>query len=155
AMALRKSRGFTLPELMIVVTVMAVMLAIGVPSFAEFIRNQRVKTASFEVFASLVFARSEAITRNTSVTLTPSGANWANGWTVTYVDTGGATQTLRTREAFPTITIAGPASIVYRGSGRLNAAVTPLQLSATGPTVTTRCITIDSSGRPTTKATAC
>ena len=57
-MALRKSRGFTLPELMIVVTVMAVMLAIGVPSFAEFIRNQRVKTASFEVFASLVFARS-------------------------------------------------------------------------------------------------
>src|SRR5205814_257434 len=86
-MRLRASRGFTLPELLIVVTVMAVMVAIGVPSFAEFIRNQRVKTASFEVFASLVFARSEAITRNTSVTLTPSGANWANGWTVTYVDT--------------------------------------------------------------------
>src|SRR5205085_4951102 len=47
-MRLRASRGFTLPELLIVVTVLAVMIAIGVPSFAEFIRNQRVKTASFE-----------------------------------------------------------------------------------------------------------
>src|ERR1041385_409197 len=81
-MAARPNRGFTLPELLIVVTVMGVMIAIGVPSFAEFIRNQRVKTASFEVFASLVFARSEAITRNTSVTLTPTGGNWGNGWTV-------------------------------------------------------------------------
>src|ERR1051325_2126177 len=153
-MAARPNRGFTLPGLLIVVTVMGVMIAIGVPSFAEFIRNQRVKTASFEVFERLVFSRSEAIKRNTRVTLTATGGNWGNGWTVTYV-VGGTTTTLRTREAFPSITIAGPASIVYRGSGRLNAAVTPFQLSATGPTVTTRCITIDSSGRPTTKATAC
>jgi type IV fimbrial biogenesis protein FimT len=161
-MAVRTSRGFTLPELLIVVTVMAVMLSIGVPSFAEFIRNQRVKTASFELFASLVMARSEAITLNTAVTLTPtSTTDWANGWTVTYVDSTSVTRTLRTREAFPGISIRGlgggnPATtVVYRGSGRLNATVTPFQLTATGATVTTRCITIDTSGRPTTKATAC
>jgi type IV fimbrial biogenesis protein FimT len=156
-MAPRASRGFTLPELLIVVTVAGVMLAAGVPSFVEFIKNQRVKTASFDLFSSLVVARSEAITRNTSVTITPaSTANWANGWTITYVDSGGATIAVRDQASMPNITITGPTSVVYRGSGRLTGTATPqFQLTATGATVTTRCINVDLSGRPQTKATAC
>jgi type IV fimbrial biogenesis protein FimT len=157
-MTLRVNRGFTLPELLIVITVVAVMLGAGVPSFVEFIKNQRVKTASFELFSTLVVARNEAITRNTSVTITPSSStNWANGWTITYVDaTSGATVTLRDQAAMPNITISGPTSIVYRGSGRLTNTSTPqFQLTATGSTVTTRCINVDLSGRPVTKAAAC
>lgn len=157
-MAPRVSRGFTLPELLIVVTVMGVLLAAGVPQFVEFIRNQRVKSASFDLFSSLVVARSEAITRNTSVTITPaSTTNWANGWTITYVDaTSGSTVTLRDQAAFPNITITGPTTVVYRGSGRLTNTTTPqFQLSATGSTVTTRCINVDLSGRPVSKAAAC
>jgi type IV fimbrial biogenesis protein FimT len=159
-MALRANRGFTLPELLIVVAVMGVMLGAGVPSFVEFIKNQRVKTASFDLFSSLIVARSEAITRNTNVTVTPaSTTNWANGWTITYVD-GAATITLREQSALPNITIArkdsGPGTIVYRGSGRLNQTPAPkLELTATGATVTTRCITVDLGGRPQTQATAC
>lgn len=155
-MALRAHRGFTLPELLIVVTVMGVLLAAGVPSFVEFIRNQRVKTASFDLFSSLVVARSEAITRNTNVTITPaSTANWANGWTITYVE-GTATVTLRDHSSMPNITISGPAAVVYRGSGRLSGTAVPqFQLTASGATVITRCITVDLSGRPVTKASAC
>ncbi len=157
-MSLRVNRGFTLPELLIVITVAGVMLAAGVPSFVEFIKNQRVKTASFDLFSSLVVARSEAITRNTSVTITPSSTtNWANGWTITYVDaTSSSTVTVREQAAMPNITITGPTSVVYRGSGRLTNATTPqFQLTATGSTVTTRCINVDLSGRPVTKAAAC
>ena len=155
-MKARVNRGFTLPELLIVVTVMGILLAAGVPSFVEFIRNQRVKTASFDVFSTLVVARSEAITRNTSVTITPSSTtNWANGWRVTYVD-GTATVTLREQAAMPNITITGPASVVYRGSGRLTGGAAPqFQLTASGATVITRCINVDLSGRPVSKATAC
>lgn len=155
-MTSRVNRGFTLPELLIVVTVMGVLLAAGVPSFVEFIKNQRVKTASFDVFSSLVVARSEAITRNTSVTITPTTtANWANGWTITYVD-GAATIVLREQGTMPNITITGPASVTYRGSGRLTGSTTPqFQLTASGATVVTRCINVDLSGRPVSKATAC
>lgn len=157
-MILRANRGFTLPELLIVITVAGVMLGAGVPSFVEFIKNQRVKTASFDLFSSLVVARSEAITRNTSVTVTPaSTTNWANGWTITYVDaTSGSTVTLREQSSMPNITITGPTSVVYRGSGRLTNATTPqFALTATGSTVTSRCINVDLSGRPVTKAAAC
>lgn len=155
-MALRASRGFTLPELLIVITVLGVLLAIGVPSFVDMIRNQRVKSASFDLFSSLTVARSEAILRNTNVTITPaSTSNWANGWNVTYVD-GTSTVTVREQSAFPNITISGPTSLVYRGSGRLSgSASTQFQLTATGTGVTTRCITVDLSGRPVTKASAC
>lgn len=155
-MRLRVNLGFTLPELLIVITVAGVLVAAGVPSFAEFIRNQRVKTASFDLFASLTVARSEAITRNTPVTITPtSTSNWANGWRITYVD-GTSTITVREHGSMPNITITGPASLVYRGSGRLSGtAGTQFQLSSTGATVTTRCIKVDLSGRPQTLATAC
>ena len=153
-----RAAGFTLPELMIVLTIMAILIAAGVPSFAEFIRNQRVKTASFDLFSSLVEARSEAIARNTAVTLTPiSTANWADGWTIRYVDaTSGSTVTLRDQAAMPSLTITGPASLVYRGSGRLSGTATPqFSLTASGTTVVSRCINVDLSGRPVSKAAAC
>lgn len=151
-MVVRLPRGFTLAELLIVVTVLAVLVAAGLPSFAEFVRNQRVKTASFDLFSSLVLARSEAITRNASVTMAPiTSGSWTSGWTVS--DSSGTV--IRTLGAVPNVTISGPATVQFRGSGRLSATVTPFQLSASGTTVTTRCITIDLSGRAHTKAVAC
>ena len=152
---MRASRGFTLPELLIVITILVVLMGAGLPSFAEFVRNQRVKTASFDLFSSLVLARNEAITRNASVTMRSTAGSWANGWTVSYTDSGGNVIPIRTQEAIPNVTITGPAGdVVYRGSGRLTGAAS-FQLSSSGSTVVTRCIRVDLSGRPHTKAVAC
>jgi type IV fimbrial biogenesis protein FimT len=149
---MRSIRGFTLAELLIVVTVLAVLVAAGIPSFTEFVRNQRVKTASFDLYSTLVHARSEAITRNATVTVAPISSAWINGWTVT--DAGGAV--IRSMGAVQNLSITGPTNVVYRGSGRLNAASMPtFELSASGSGVTPRCISIDLSGRPTTKAATC
>ena len=151
-MVTRRLRGFTLPEILIVIVVLGVLAATGIPAFAEFVRNQRVKTVSFDLFSTLVHARSEAITRNASVTVAPVSSAWTNGWTVT--DAGGTV--IRTMGAVPNVTITGPTNVVFRGSGRLNAASMPtFQLTASGGTITTRCISIDLSGRPSTKAVAC
>jgi len=145
-------RGFTLTELMIVVAVFAVLVGAALPSYNQFVRNQRVKSASFEVFSSLVQARSEAITRNASVTMAPVIANtWTSGWTLT--DAGGTV--LRSQEAIPAIALVGPATVVYNGSGRLAGAGGAFDLSSTGSGITNRCITVDLSGRPVTKAAAC
>jgi type IV fimbrial biogenesis protein FimT len=150
--------GFTLIELMVVVSVFAVLIAAALPSYTDFVRNQRVKTASFELFSTFVLARSEALTRNSTVTVTPSSgtANWAAGWEVR-----AGTTLLRKQEAFSNIAMmmtgSPPAtSIDYNGSGRLSAALTGgIQISATGTGITTRCIKIDPSGRPLTKAETC
>jgi len=67
-----RSRGFTLTELMVKVTIAAILLAIGIPSFRSFILGQRVKTASFDTVYTLTLARSEAIKRNSDVVITPA-----------------------------------------------------------------------------------
>ncbi|HZM36390.1 MAG TPA: GspH/FimT family pseudopilin [Burkholderiales bacterium] len=149
---MRTQRGFTLIELLLVMVVLVVLLAAGIPGFGSLIRAQRIKSASFELYSALVLARSEAITRNTTVTVAPTGGNWGGGWTVT--ESGGTV--LRQDEGMTNIAISGPGNVVYRGSGRVDGAVFPqFELSVSGESTQKRCIRIDLSGRPYTKAQPC
>lgn len=131
ASARRHARGFTLVELMIVVTLLAVMLGIAAPSFRDFMAGQRVKTAAGEYSSTLVQARSEAIKRNASVTVTPatlSASGWSQGWTVAV----GVTP-LVTQDAYTGLTFEGSATaITYLGTGRLfgGVAATTMKVSA-------------------------
>jgi prepilin-type N-terminal cleavage/methylation domain-containing protein len=67
-----RSRGFTLMELMVVLTVAAIIVAIGAPSFGEFRRNNRMAGVANDFLVGVQVARSEAIKRQTSVSLCPS-----------------------------------------------------------------------------------
>jgi type IV fimbrial biogenesis protein FimT len=150
---MRHNSGFTLIELMFVVIVLATLTTIALPNYNQFVRNQRVRTASFDVFSTLMLARSEAVTRNATVTVTPqSGTNdWTAGWLVTV---GG--ETLRSQEALRNITLTGPTAVSYNGSGRLTAALASgIQITTDGTTPDVRCITVDPSGRPVTKGVTC
>ena len=148
----RAARGFTLAELLIVVTVLGLLLAAGLPQLGDFVRQQRVKTASFDLFSTLMLARSEAIARNTQVTVSPTGGAWTNGWTVT----GSGGTVILKQERVPAIAISGPDAVIYVESGRLNATARPaFALSAAGAGVVQRCIRVDLSGRPVSQATAC
>jgi type IV fimbrial biogenesis protein FimT len=44
------ARGFTLTEMMIVVTILAIMLVIGVPALGEFIAGQRVRATVSDLY---------------------------------------------------------------------------------------------------------
>ena len=139
------ARGFTLVEILVVITIAAILLGLGVPSMRNIILATRIKNASFDAYASILAARSDAITRNTTVTMTPTGGNWAAGWTTT--DGGG--NTLKTQDAFSNITLTGPATLAFNSTGRLTAAVAPFSLTATNALPDDgRCITMDLSGRP-------
>jgi type IV fimbrial biogenesis protein FimT len=93
AAPLRKSRGFTLWELMIVVGIAGILAAIAVPGMRVFVQNQRESTAAGSLVYSLSYARSEAIKEDlsaagVSVCASSNGTgcdalgNWNNGWIV-------------------------------------------------------------------------
>jgi len=70
----RAQTGFTLLELMLVVTIAGILLGIGIPAMGNIIRNARITGAANDVMAGLHFTRSEAIKRRTPVTLCTSAA---------------------------------------------------------------------------------
>ena len=84
---------------MTTITVLAIVLAIAVPSFRDVIHRNQVSSASNELLASLAYARTEAITRGQLVSMCPSstgtsctsgGAVLDPGWIVYTYPAGAA-----------------------------------------------------------------
>lgn len=149
--------GFTLIELMITLAIAAIVLTIGVPSFQEMMRNNRVAAQMNEFTSALNLARSEAVKRGVNVGLVPNTGGWAQGWTA-FVDTdssgslNGTEVTLRVYdrlEGNPTITGA-TAGIFYLPSGAITGGGTQ-QISYildSGDPTTQRLICVSPVGRP-------
>lgn len=76
---LEQSDGFTLIELMIVVTLLAIFASIATPSFTSFVNNNRVQSTSNELASLLQLARSSAVQNNASFIVCLDAANQ---WTV-------------------------------------------------------------------------
>lgn len=64
--------GFTLLEVLVAVTVLALLLGIGVPGFRDFVRNSRMTAAANDIVTDFSIARSEAVKRRVPVTLCKS-----------------------------------------------------------------------------------
>jgi type IV fimbrial biogenesis protein FimT len=101
----RVSRGFTLVELMVTVALVAILAMTAIPSFKNTIIRNRVSAASSDLLAALNYARSEAITQGTDITLeeATSGGGLVSGWKIT--DSSG--DTLKEHAALTEVSISG------------------------------------------------
>jgi type IV fimbrial biogenesis protein FimT len=134
--------GMTLLELMVAITILGVLLALGLPAFSTFLANGKVRSATEGLSAGLSLARSEAIRRNQNVefmltndtvtpatvgTVTPSttGRNWVVrvldplAGTYELVDNrSGFEGSLQNQAGAPTVQVAASDALVtFRGLG--------------------------------------
>jgi type IV fimbrial biogenesis protein FimT len=146
----RKQRGFTMTELIVTVSVAAILATVAVPSFTGIIASQRAKTLASALYATLAKTRSEALTLNGNVTLQPKAGGWGTGWQI--LDPNN--KVLDDYSAASGVTVVptnvGPAGVIYRSSGRLPAGAAPMfQIStSSGATMSYQCVSVELSGRP-------
>lgn len=142
------ARGFTLVEVITVVSIMAIVAVSVTPSFQSFIAGQRVKAAAFDLTAALLLARNEALKRNGSVKVVRAGSNWNTGWNVAIVadDTS-----LGAHNGFDSSLNFGgaPDSIVFNANGRVSSPTSPVQirLASSSASSNVRCIALSLSGQ--------
>ena len=174
------NRGFTLIEMMVTITVLAILIALVTPSFRGVLRDNRAATQANALVGSLMLARTEAIKRNAPVVICRSndgescaGSEWEDGWIV-WPDTNrsgtlnpddgdgipeaGEEMILQVEAALAggfDLTATGSA-ITYRPDGSIAGAADAFELVPPGgDTAHGRCLEIDTTGRPKVTKGAC
>ena len=92
----RLSRGLSLIELLITISVLSLLISLAAPGFRDAVARQRISSQVQQLHTSLILARSEAVKRGVPVTLCPrpeGGATclsdferWESGWML-FLDT--------------------------------------------------------------------
>ncbi|MGH1430213.1 MAG: GspH/FimT family pseudopilin [Neptuniibacter sp.] len=162
---LHREKGFTLLELMVALTVLAILLGIGVPSFNSFVESSRLRSAVHEINSAVYLARSEAVTRrqdaaacraNTTNTACDFGNDWSQGWLVVLLN--GAD--LETAADVDVVRIWDEVEVTASGAingfvfDRLGAADAAVSLDIQNDT-DNRCISVNISGRVLVQEQAC
>lgn len=80
-----KPSGFSLIELMIGITILAIAMAIGMPSYSQWIQNTHIRNAAESIQQGMQRARAEAVSRNTSIAFTFGGGPF---WAINQVSDG-------------------------------------------------------------------
>ena len=90
-MIMGKTNGFTLVELLITIVVLTIILATGVPSLMNFVKNNRMTAQANDLIIAVQVARSEGVKRGSGATICAStnqstcnvsNKDWKDGWIV-------------------------------------------------------------------------
>ncbi|MFM2447937.1 MAG: hypothetical protein RIS44_387 [Pseudomonadota bacterium] len=120
-----KQSGFTLIELMVTITLLAILLMLAVPSFSQWSRNNQLRSTAESLQNGLRLARTHAMTSNRQVVFSLTNAQPAPNTTAV---AGGLNWTIQT---IPLIT--GEAAEYIQGG---NFAGSISGLTITGPSAT-------------------
>ncbi|MES2538446.1 MAG: GspH/FimT family pseudopilin [Pseudomonadota bacterium] len=168
--------GFTLIELMVTIVILAILLAIVMPSFNNALLGGKLNALANNFIASTNLARSEAIKRNSEITLCMSAngtscastGSWEQGWIVackttnnTLCDTSGSSwivfqhQQANTSGLKIVETTSGSGSFIFQSTG-VGAIPGRLKICRATPTtgLQERVVSVSASGRVSVEKTA-
>jgi type IV fimbrial biogenesis protein FimT len=151
-MVIARARGFTVVEVLVVMAIFAIVLGLTGPALSQMAAGQQVRAAALDLHAALNIARSEALTRNATVTVAPAGGDWAQGWSLT--EAGGTV--IKRENAHPRVSLSGPSRVIFSADGRPDSTATPFGITASGASESSyRCVRLRLTGRSAIDKGAC
>ncbi len=79
---MRQENGFTLLEVMLTVSILAILLTVAVPSVSSFMDKQRAISATEAIFSQLTIARSKAVSLSQNVSVRVAGGDNTTNWAI-------------------------------------------------------------------------
>ncbi len=156
----RRADGFTLLEVMVVIAIMGILMAVGVPGIKTLLNVQKMKSATFDLVTTAMLARSEAIkwsgASGSSISIVAPSNNFSNGWCIVFTSAtacstsapdDGVMQIIKPTANMTYVYQGTAAPIVFTRTGRLAGGV-PVTLRVTDIDnyATPRCVTFDING---------
>jgi type IV fimbrial biogenesis protein FimT len=162
-----RNSGFTMIELVMVITIVGILAAIGTPTFKYVTASNRIANEVNGLLGDMQFARSQAVKEGQSVTVCTStdgtscaGTNtWQGGWIVFLDSNGDQTRqssevVLRYQPAFTgsdtfVATTSGFSSATFNRMGYFPTGSTVIRVQlhdSTGNTAWTRCLAVNPIG---------
>lgn len=123
-------RGFNLIEILVTLTVLGVLIALGAPSLAEFLQNQQIRAATEAIVNAMQVARGEAIRRNLAVQVVLEPPT--SGWTICESTVAPCDSTTLTTDA--TLVIQSRSPEENTGNARVTPVAADLATAAVGVT---------------------
>ena len=150
----RAARGFTLIEMLTVLSIVAILAAIAAPSFGQMMATLRVRAATSALTESLWLARAEATKRNTDIGFSFNDPQV--GWTIP--DPAGSRTPLLVQPGFAAIEFAAQngdgVRFAFNAYGRLSTGSGWVQVGDSQAGVY-RCVMVSTTGRASTTKGPC
>ena len=120
----KKTKGFTLTELLVTILIAGILMVYALPSFSNFIKSQNVINETNDLVTDLTFARVEALNTGIDTVVEPMDqGDWMTGRRI-YADNdgdgsfSGADELLRVKEDIdPGLNITGAGSVGFDNQG--------------------------------------
>jgi type IV fimbrial biogenesis protein FimT len=114
------SRGFSIAEIIVAVAVFSILAAIAIPQFVAFRPKNRLNGATRQIYSQLMWARSKAVTDNSSYVVTfPTNQ--------TMLITGSTTRTVNIQSDYVDVTLSSTATTITfssRGTSDVSPTIT-------------------------------
>jgi len=126
----RIRRGFTIVELLVAVTILAIGASLAVPGAATMLANRKVQAVAQSIVDGLNHARAEAVRRNTPVRFTLRD----DGWSVAQAGSGDVLQSYASAD-WSALLLAhtGGTTVTFLPTGLLQGGTQLSQVTVTSP----------------------